>query len=429
MPRAMDTLSRLERRSPHRPRRAIATATSPASRARPASDRAQAGRGSGRDDHRRAVRDARGAGRRGGRPAVPPAGPARRKGRAAGRGPRRTRAARGHLGARRESRAGATADADRPDASPTTTHNIFARILRGEMPCDKVYEDEYALAFHDIAPQAPVHMLVIPKGALRQLGRFHARRRRDAEIAGFVRAVGQVARAARAGRAGLSRCSPTSGGHGHQEVPHLHVHMFGGAPARARCCRALKADVGRLSTNRCAAGVRVKPACPRSRAAAKSRGDARVHLRTRQRPFDGALHLFRGARLLRGHRPVRRRLSRQLPALVRARAVATCCGCSASTSAPRVEAGEGAYAVAELRSAIVAPGAARRCGADRDRRARESRAASVPDAPARRARRRRCSPKRACASASSRPTAARAASPRAWRAAFAPLVSCRRIAA
>ena len=77
-------------------------------------------------------------------------------------------------------------------------NNIFARILRGEIPAKKVYEDEHALAFHDIHPQAKVHVLVIPKGAYVSLEDFSARAS-DAEIAGFIRAVGKVARAARTG--------------------------------------------------------------------------------------------------------------------------------------------------------------------------------------------------------------------------------------
>ena len=78
---------------------------------------------------------------------------------------------------------------------PYDDQNIFAKILRGEIPSKKVYEDEYALAFHDINPQAPTHILVIPKGPYVSWDDFSARGS-DAEIAGFVRAVGQVARAA-----------------------------------------------------------------------------------------------------------------------------------------------------------------------------------------------------------------------------------------
>ncbi|MEA3061016.1 MAG: histidine triad family protein [Sphingomonadales bacterium] len=111
---------------------------------------------------------------------------------------------------------------------PYDETNIFARILRGEIECKKVYEDDYALAFHDIHPQAPVHILVIPKGPYVSWDDFSARAR-DAEIAGFVRAVGRVARDADLVAPGyrlLANVGPDSG----QEVAHLHVHLFGGRP-------------------------------------------------------------------------------------------------------------------------------------------------------------------------------------------------------
>jgi diadenosine tetraphosphate (Ap4A) HIT family hydrolase len=106
--------------------------------------------------------------------------------------------------------------------------NIFARILRGEIPCRKVYEDEHALAFHDINPQAPEHILVIPKRAYVSWDDFSAKAG-DAEIAGFVRAVGHVAREAGLVSPGY-RLLANSGPDSHQEVPHLHVHIFGGRP-------------------------------------------------------------------------------------------------------------------------------------------------------------------------------------------------------
>jgi len=109
---------------------------------------------------------------------------------------------------------------------PYDDSNIFARILRGELPSKTVYEDEYALAFHDINPQAPLHILVIPKGPYVSWDDFSARAS-DAEIAGFVRAVGQVARDAGLVAPGyrlLANIGPDS----HQEVPHLHVHIFAG---------------------------------------------------------------------------------------------------------------------------------------------------------------------------------------------------------
>ena len=106
--------------------------------------------------------------------------------------------------------------------------NIFARILRGEIPCTRVYEDEYALAFHDIAPRAPVHVLVIPKGAYVSFADF-SEAAPEAEIAGFIRAVGHVARMLGLEAPGY-RLLFNMGAHGGQEVPHLHVHLFGGGP-------------------------------------------------------------------------------------------------------------------------------------------------------------------------------------------------------
>lgn len=109
---------------------------------------------------------------------------------------------------------------------PYDDGNIFARILRGEIPAKRVYEDDYALAFHDIAPQAPVHVLVIPKGRYVSWDDFSAHAPDD-EIAGFVRAVGVVARAHGLVAPGY-RLLANVGADGGQEVPHLHVHLFGG---------------------------------------------------------------------------------------------------------------------------------------------------------------------------------------------------------
>ena len=111
---------------------------------------------------------------------------------------------------------------------PYDDQNIFAKILRGEIPSKRVYEDDFAIAFHDINPQAPTHLLVIPKGAYVSWDDFSARAR-DAEIAGFIRAVGAVARAAGLVEPGY-RLLANIGQDGHQEVPHLHVHVFGGRP-------------------------------------------------------------------------------------------------------------------------------------------------------------------------------------------------------
>ncbi len=106
--------------------------------------------------------------------------------------------------------------------------NIFARILRGEIPSQRVYEDDHAIAFHDINPQAPLHVLVIPRGPYRSWADFSANGS-DAEIAGFVRAVGAVARQLGLEEPGY-RLLANAGLDAHQEVPHLHVHVFGGRP-------------------------------------------------------------------------------------------------------------------------------------------------------------------------------------------------------
>jgi histidine triad (HIT) family protein len=111
---------------------------------------------------------------------------------------------------------------------PYDESNVFARILRGELPCRKVYEDEHALAFHDINPAAPVHVLVIPKGPYVSWDDFSARAS-EAQIAGFVRAVGRVAREEGLVAPGY-RLLANVGAAGGQEVAHLHVHLFGGGP-------------------------------------------------------------------------------------------------------------------------------------------------------------------------------------------------------
>jgi len=111
---------------------------------------------------------------------------------------------------------------------PYDENNIFARILRGEIPSTRIYEDEFAYAFPDINPAAPTHVLVIPKGAYVSWDDFSARAS-DAEIAGFVRAVGKVARDAGAVDSGY-RLLANTGLNSGQEVPHLHVHIFAGRP-------------------------------------------------------------------------------------------------------------------------------------------------------------------------------------------------------
>ncbi len=112
-----------------------------------------------------------------------------------------------------------------PPYDPT---NIFARILRAEIPVKKIFENEFALAFHDIAPQAPVHVLVIPKGDYVSFADFAATAT-EAEIAGFFRAVGTVARDLGLEAPGY-RLLANMGEHSGQEVPHFHVHLFGGRP-------------------------------------------------------------------------------------------------------------------------------------------------------------------------------------------------------
>jgi diadenosine tetraphosphate (Ap4A) HIT family hydrolase len=106
--------------------------------------------------------------------------------------------------------------------------NVFARILRGELPCQKVHEDEHTLAFHDINPAAPTHVLVIPKGAYVSFADFSANAS-DAEIAAFMRVVGRIAADLGLDEQGY-RLLANHGTHAHQEVPHFHVHILGGRP-------------------------------------------------------------------------------------------------------------------------------------------------------------------------------------------------------
>jgi histidine triad (HIT) family protein len=111
---------------------------------------------------------------------------------------------------------------------PYDDGNIFARILRGELPSKTVYEDDHVLAFHDINPLAPVHILVIPKGPYVSWDDF-SEKASDAEIAAFVRASGKIARDEDLVARGY-RVLANTGLRGGQEVPHLHLHIFGGAP-------------------------------------------------------------------------------------------------------------------------------------------------------------------------------------------------------
>jgi len=111
---------------------------------------------------------------------------------------------------------------------PYDDRNVFARILRGELPAKRAYEDEWAVAFHDINPQAPTHILVIPRGPYVSWDDFSDRASAD-EIAGFVRALGRVAREMGLVQPGY-RLLANTGPHGGQEVPHFHVHLFAGQP-------------------------------------------------------------------------------------------------------------------------------------------------------------------------------------------------------
>ena len=111
---------------------------------------------------------------------------------------------------------------------PYDDANLFARLLRDEIPSRRVYEDDHAVAFHDIAPRAPTHVLVVPRGRYVSLADFSATAT-DAEIAGFWRAVGHVARTLGFEQPGY-RVLANVGHDGGQEVPHFHVHLFAGRP-------------------------------------------------------------------------------------------------------------------------------------------------------------------------------------------------------
>jgi len=106
--------------------------------------------------------------------------------------------------------------------------NIFAKILRGEIPNNTVYESEHALAFRDLYPQAPTHVLVIPKGPYVSMDHF-SQEASEAELVGFMRAIGEVCRKEGVSEDGF-RAISNAGAHGVQEVPHLHVHILGGRP-------------------------------------------------------------------------------------------------------------------------------------------------------------------------------------------------------
>ena len=111
---------------------------------------------------------------------------------------------------------------------PYDDNNVFAKILRGELPANRVMETEHSLAFHDVAPLSPIHVLVIPKGKYVSWDDFAAAAS-DAEITDFTRTIGKVAAAVGADSQGY-RLLSNIGKRGGQEVPHLHVHLFGGQP-------------------------------------------------------------------------------------------------------------------------------------------------------------------------------------------------------
>ncbi|WIV50455.1 HIT domain-containing protein [Marivivens sp. LCG002] len=105
--------------------------------------------------------------------------------------------------------------------------NVFAKILRGEIPNKTVYENEHALAFEDIAPQAPIHVLVIPKGPYMSLDHFAMEASADEQV-GFMKAIAEVCKIV--GVEDGFRAIANTRDHGHQEVPHLHVHICAGKP-------------------------------------------------------------------------------------------------------------------------------------------------------------------------------------------------------
>lgn len=107
-------------------------------------------------------------------------------------------------------------------------NNVFAKILRAELPCKKVYEDEFALAIHNINPEAPIHVLVLVKGEYQNLAELAANGTAG-QVEGFLRAVGKAAEAAGALRDGC-RFISNNGPNSHQEVAHLHMHILGGQP-------------------------------------------------------------------------------------------------------------------------------------------------------------------------------------------------------
>jgi histidine triad (HIT) family protein len=116
--------------------------------------------------------------------------------------------------------------ADGGDSMPYDRDNVFARILRGELPCTKVHEDAHVLAFRDINPLAPTHIVLIPKGEYVSAADFSAKAS-DAELASFMRAIAKITAAERITEGGF-RIIANAGTDGRQEVPHFHLHILGG---------------------------------------------------------------------------------------------------------------------------------------------------------------------------------------------------------
>jgi histidine triad (HIT) family protein len=118
--------------------------------------------------------------------------------------------------------------------------NIFARILRGEIPCTKVYEDEHVLAFRDIEPQAPSHVVLIPKGEYVSADDFSAKAS-DAELVALMRAIAKIAKSEGISEGGY-RIVSNHGNAAHQQVPHFHLHLFGGRDLGARLLQRVSAS-------------------------------------------------------------------------------------------------------------------------------------------------------------------------------------------
>jgi diadenosine tetraphosphate (Ap4A) HIT family hydrolase len=114
-------------------------------------------------------------------------------------------------------------------------NNVFARIVRGELPCDKVYEDAHVLAFRDIRPQAPTHVVLIPKGEYVSVDDF-SENASEAELASFIRAIARIAKSEGVAEDGY-RILSNHGAAAHQEVPHFHLHLFGGRDLGAMIAR------------------------------------------------------------------------------------------------------------------------------------------------------------------------------------------------